>query len=212
MKVFVVHYKKLVQRKISIINQFAAHNINDYEFIEIDRDELQNHDQNMFAAEYSNPQRAITLSHFYAYKQIADMYDSALIVEDDILLSSGFMASLTRYLTELPADYDMLFLGDGCGLHIPQTMLIKDKHIYKKTIYPTPWGGNGATRCTDSYVISKHYAKKLCDYIQHLPYKINQPIDWWLNTAARDTLSTVYWAEPTIVTQGTQNGVFKTSY
>jgi hypothetical protein len=41
--------------------------------------------------------------------------------------------------------------------------------------------------------------------------KINLPIDWWLNVASRDNDFKVYWAEPTIVTQGSQNGLFKTS-
>jgi len=35
MKVFVIHYKKLVDRKHNIIRQFNTHNITDYEFIEI---------------------------------------------------------------------------------------------------------------------------------------------------------------------------------
>jgi len=41
---------------------------------------------------------------------------------------------------------------------------------------------------------------------------IKLPIDWWLNVAARYNNFKVYWAEPTIVTQGTQNGTFKTSH
>lgn len=70
MKVFVVHYKKLTERKTHILEQFFKHNITDYEFIEIDRDELHEHDTSMFAEHYNQSSRAITLSHFYAYKHI----------------------------------------------------------------------------------------------------------------------------------------------
>jgi glycosyl transferase family 25 len=91
-------------------------------------------------------------------------------------------------------------------------MLIPNTYIYKKCLYPTKWGGNGAGRCTDSYVVNKKCAKKLCEYIQNLSYKIQLPVDWWLNVAARDNTFNVYWSEPTIVTQGTQNGLFTSSH
>jgi hypothetical protein len=53
----------------------------------------------------------------------------------------------------------------------------------------------------------------LCEYISNLKYKIDTNIDWWLNIAARDNKLNVYWAEPTIVTQGSEGGLFApTSY
>ena len=119
---------------------------------------------------------------------------------------------VNKYMNELPKDYDMLFIGNGCNFHIEESKLIYNKNIYEKSLYPTSWGGNGATRCTDSYIVSKKCANKICEYINNLKYKINLPIDWWLNVAARDNIFKVYWAEPTIVTQGTQNGLFTSSH
>lgn len=43
-------------------------------------------------------------------------------------------------------------------------------------------------------------------------YKITLHIDLWLNVVARDNNFKVYWAEPTIVTQGSENGTFKSSH
>jgi len=215
MKVFVIHYKKLTERKAAILQQFQKHKITDFEFVEIDRNELHtqpSQDLRLFESGYSKQQIAITLSHMYAYKQIAAKYDRALILEDDAILSDGFTDSLNLYCSQLPTSYDMLFIGDGCGFHIPKTDQVPAKHVYEKSLFPTSWGGNGATRCTDSYVISKKCAVKLCIYLQMLPYKIQLPIDWWLNTAARDTRLNVYWAEPTIVTQGTETGVYSVSH
>ena len=74
------------------------------------------------------------------------------------------------------------------------------------------WGGDGATRCTDSYVITKKGAHSLINYIDNLKKKIDMPIDWFLNSAARSTLLKVYWAEPTIITQGSELGLFNVSY
>jgi len=212
MKIFVIHYKKLTNRKQFILAQFEKHNIRDYEFIEIDRDELHNHNISMFQKNFNNAQIAISLSHFYAYKQISDKYDNGLIFEDDVVLSNNFTEILNKYMTQLPKDYDMLFIGNGCNLHIENDKLISNQNIYEKCLYPTSWGGDGASRCCDSYIISKNCANKLCEYINNLEYKINLPIDWFLNVAARDNIFKVYWAEPTIVTQGTQNGLFISSH
>lgn len=208
MKVFVIHYKKLSDRKDSILQQFIKHNITDYEFIEVDRDELQEQNISMFEENYSNTQIAILLSHFCAYERISSSYGNGLIFEDDVLLDDSFMDIFNKYITQLPEDYDMLFIGDGCNLHIEKDKLVSDKNIYEKCLYPTWWGGDGASRCCDSYVVSKKCAEKLCEYINNLTYKINLPIDWWLNVAARDNKFKVYWAEPTIATQGSENGTF----
>jgi len=212
MKIFIIHYKKLIERKQSILSQFEKHNITDYEFIEIDRDELYNHDISMFQSDYANCQIAISLSHFNAYKQISDKYYNGLIFEDDVILSDNFIDKLNNYITQLPEDYDMLFIGDGCNFHIETHKLIPNKNIYEKCLYPTSWGGDGAAKCSDSYIITKKCANKLCEYINNLEDKIKLPIDWWLNVAIRDNIFKVYWAEPTIVTQGTQNGTFQSSH
>ena len=201
-KVFVVHYKKLTDRKIHILNQLKLHNITSCEFIEIDRDELACENMQAFEPNFSNSQIAIALSHFYAYNQIMKHYDYALILEDDAILSPNFTDRFKQYLFELSSDFDMLFIGNGCNLHISPDKLIPNQHIYK----------TGTSRCTDSYVVSKKCATQICKYIATLNHSINIPIDWWLNDAARDNNFNMYWTEPTIVTQGTQNGTFQSSH
>jgi len=212
MKIFVIHYKKLVDRKKHILEQFKKYNIIDYEFIEIDRDELENENINIFQENYSKSQIAITLSHIYAYKQISEKYDNGLIFEDDVILSNNFIDIFNIYIAQLPENYDMLFIGDGCNLHIENDKLIPNKYIYEKCLYPTSWGGDGLGRCVDSYLVNKKCAIELCNYINNLTYKINIPIDFLLNDIGRDKNFKIYWAEPTIVTQGTQNGLFISSY
>jgi glycosyl transferase family 25 len=209
MKVFVVHYKKLVDRKINIIEQFKKNNITDYEFIEIDRDNLDDVDKSIFSVDYPTREIAITSSHIECYKKIADKYDKALILEDDIIMHENFSKLFIKYLNELPLSFDQLYIGDGCGLHIQPKYLKKNTHIYKKELYPTNWGGQGSSRCTDSYVVNKKCAIKICEYINNKKIKINTPIDFWINDVNMDNNFEVYWAEPTIITQGSQNGTYE---
>ena len=208
MKVFVVHYKKLEERKKNILEQFKKNNITDFEFIEIDRDELQDIDKSYFSVHYPAREIAITSSHFKAYKEIAEKYDQALILEDDAIMDEKFSETFEKYLHELPKTFDQLYIGEGCGLHIPPELIKPNTHIYLKGLYPTSWGGQGSSRCVDSYLVNKKCAKKLCEYINKKKYKINIPIDFWINFANIENKFEVYWAERTIVKQGSETGLY----
>ena len=155
---------------------------------------------------------SLTHKHIVAYRKIIKAnYECALILEDDVILSDNFMPILDRYMTEVPKDYEMLFIGSGCNLHIHPHLLVPNKHIYLKDIYPSSWGGDGGTRCTDSYIVSKAGATKICNYIDNLTTKISLPTDWWMNEVIRACTLTIYWAEPTIVIQGSQVGKYVSS-
>lgn len=206
-KIFVIHYKKLTDRKKFILTQFKKYNLTNYEFIEIDRDELDNHNTSLFDKNFGNDLTAISLSHFYAYKKIAESYDSALIFEDDAILSDNFMVKLTKYINELPADFDILSIGNGCNLHISKNEIQSNKHIYKREN-----NNEVFIRCTDSYIVSKKCALFLCEYINNSAKNINRAIDNWLDIVVRDNNLITYWAEPTIVTQASQTGLFDRSW
>ena len=215
LKIYIIHYKKLIDRKVSILSQLKKYNITNYEFVEIDRDELTEHNIDIFDSNFGKALTAISLSHFYAFEDIVANHTNALIFEDDVILCENFMTKLSSYMNQLPDDYDMLFIGDGCGQHIEISKLEDNKYIYHKSLYPTdgPLGSSyGSVRCADSYIISKKCALSLCKYINNSKNKINDSIDAWLDIAARDNGFTVYWAEPTIVTQGSQNGSFERSW
>jgi GR25 family glycosyltransferase involved in LPS biosynthesis len=218
LKIFVLHYSKLTKRKQYIIHQFKLHGITDYEFIEkFDKDTITDDECPEFSREYVTTRRtelSLHLKHLYVYRTIVrENYEQALVFEDDVILSNGFMEKLGVYMKQLPTEYDMLFIGDGCNLHIPRNQLKPGQYIYEKCLHETSWGGNGAAKCTDSYIIHQRCAKKICDYIAATSStkKIDKPADWWLNDVARDLVLRVYWGEPTIVTQGSQNGVFQRS-
>lgn len=212
LKIYVIHYTPLIERKKHILIQFEKQNITNYEFIEkYNKEDLNECDKVLFDKSIGESMMSLMNKHFYIYKLIAKNYENSLILEDDVVLCDNFNEILNKYINQLPNDYDMLFIGDGCNLHIEANRLTQNKNIYEKCLYPTIWGGDGASRCTDSYIISKKCAIKLCNYISKLSNKIIVKSDFWLNIASRDNNLKVYWAEPTIVTQGTSNGLFYSS-
>ena len=216
--IYIVHYDILVDRKINLIKQFNENNISENKYIFITnykRDNISLTDLQLFENNSVSPGSiAITLSHLSCYSRLVSNNDKyCLIFEDDVIFNNNFNEKLNNYISQLPEDFDMCFIGDGCNLHIP-TYIIKNSNtnIFLKDNEPSLWGGDGATRCTDSYLISNKCADKILSYISTMDKKINKNIDWWLNDIIRLLNFKVYWTEPTIVTQGTQNGLYTTSH
>ena len=215
LKIYVIHYTPLKERKQFLLEEFNKHSLN-FNFIEeYDREKLTAKELYIFDTTVVKLSMCSNITkHIYTYQKIIESnYLFNLILEDDIILDKMFINKLKKGLEQLPEDYDMLFIGDGCNLHIPSTEIILDKYIYLKSREPKSWGGNGGTRCTDSYLVSKKCAQKLMSYISKLNEgEIKMPSDWWLNQVIRDLKLEIYWMEPTIVSQGTQNGKYKSSH
>jgi len=211
-KIFVLHYSKLVERKKNILEQFSKHNITNFEFVEkYDKNEIDDNNINKFIINYDKATMSLFLKFIYSIREIVNKYNFALILEDDVILSENFSDFLFKYIEELPNDYDLLFIGDGANFHIEKDIIKPDKFIYKKCLNSTQWGGDGCTRCCDSFLINKKCAIKILDYFYRIEDKTKSPFDLWLNEVARYFNLIVYWAEPTIVSQGSENGIFKSS-
>jgi GR25 family glycosyltransferase involved in LPS biosynthesis len=204
MKIYVLHCGNLTNRKKHILEQFRLHNISNFEFIEkYDVSEITDDECSIFDENYKKTKMSLFLKHIYCYQLIIRDHnsDTSLIFEDDVILSDDFNNILSKYIKELPKDYDMLFIGSGYNLHIDKQQLIDDKHIYD----------NPYTRCTDSYIITNNCAHQIYEYFINGDDKINLPIDFWLNKVIVNNKLKVYWSEPTIVSQGSQSGLFELS-
>jgi glycosyl transferase, family 25 len=227
MKVYVLHSSNLSKRKKHILEQFRKHNIYNFEFIEkFDAREITEEESKPFAEDYKRTVMSLFLKHIYVYQLIAKDSEASeaeptIIFEDDVILGDDFYEILGIYMNEASdckgtngvsdardckgtndaREYDMLFIGCGYNLHINKEVIEDDKHIYK----------NPYTRATDSYVITSSCAKKICDYYEADAYPITLPINLWLNKAILDKGLNVYWCEPTIVSQGSQSGLFEVS-
>jgi GR25 family glycosyltransferase involved in LPS biosynthesis len=212
---YVIHYTPLKERKQFLLNEFNKHSLK-YHFMEgYDREKLSYENLKIFDTNKVKLSMCSNIiKHMRSYHKIMNNdYKYSLILEDDVILDDQFVNKLEIGLKQLPDDYDMLFIGNGCNLHIPLIGRRESKVIYKKCREPTKWGGNGGTRCTDSYLVSKKCAKKLINYISRLKEgSIQMSSDWWLNQVIRYLKLKIYWMEPTIVTQGTQTGKYNSSH
>lgn len=313
MKYFVTHYKPLKERKQNLLIQLKKENI-EAEFIEVfDREELTNNELKIFHQNIKPSVASLICKHIECYRRVVESYEYAVIFEDDVILEQSFEEKLKKYIKQLPEDWDMLFIGNGCNLHINKKLLKKDVNVYKKSVYPSlmtfyheldlevQWksylekegydyykigrinknenldnkfnfenfhsnkfnslmknivnkdmkylqkyapqdthiyitsdgfyevknfenftedekncifysgmeGGAGGSRCSDSYLVNKKCAKKIIEYIKIIDEKIDKGCDWWLNRIMKKLNLNIYWAEPTIVEQGSQTNVYK---
>jgi hypothetical protein len=163
MKFFVINEKNALQIKINILEQFIKHNIKDYEFVEFDKSKLNSNIIDSFVENYHTSLILNFLSHFYIYKEIYTKYNEAIILEGDFILNEKFIEKLNNYYTKLPKDYDILFVGENNSLK------------------------------TNSYIVSKKCANKLCIKIQNIANKIDHSFNYWLNDIIRQlALNVIY--------------------
>ena len=210
MKIYVLHYSKLTERKEYIQRHFRERGLTSYEFIEsYNQEDLTEQQRNRFSL---TPSKAsLFFKHLRAIQNIADNDDYALIFEDDVVLIETFQETLQEYWKQVPADWDMIFIGDGANLHIEESQLRPGQIFYEPRMHTTFFGIAGASRCSDSYFVSNKCARRITEYVKTHLGKTSLPYDWWLNRVAHDLNLKVYWTEPTIVTQGSAAGLFKQS-
>jgi glycosyl transferase family 25 len=64
-------------------------------------------------------------------------------------------------------------------------------------------------RAGEAYLIDESAASRRLDWV--LKNKINLPIDHLFNRSDAELKLPIYWSEPTLVEQGSMNGLFQTS-
>ena len=214
--IHVIHYTPLKERYKFIKKQLDNLSCENRFVTKYDKEKLSKKDLKLFNTDKVKLSMCSNIKkHIDTYINISkNKYKYNLILEDDAILSKDFYNILKKGLKELPDDYDMLFIGTCLNLYaVPEDEIKSDKLIYVKSIEETPWGGLGGTRCTDSYLVSKKCAKKLKTYISKLKDKdIEMPSDWWLNIVIRDLKLKIYWMEPGIVKQGSEDGHYNSSH
>lgn len=221
--IFIMHYKKNYKRKLLLNNILKKELKEDNPVVwveEYDRDEVsyslfyeqfaanqENHfarQPNEFKGRYPLQPEVVSLclKHKSAIENFLKNFNNnfCLFLEDDAILHENFFEKLKKYITELPEDWDAAFLGQGCNKHIDQNLISEDKYWYKKD-YP-------ADRNTDSILFNRIFLDKLLKYLNH--HKMCFPIDHEYSFWFHHLNANVYWLEPSIVTQGSQLGIFQT--
>jgi GR25 family glycosyltransferase involved in LPS biosynthesis len=227
MKVFVCHYTPLTARKAYLekhlpkmgftnIEWVTEHDIGRYVVADVYTASpvaLSLRNATSFARYGRHEQRPLTkaeievnLLHFECYRRIAGQPDrSAVIFEDDVIFKRNFVGLFDRCINELPAGWDVLYFGKGCGGHHVKMGLAERllnlagrKMVFKNS--------NCQSRFSDSYAITANAAKKIFDLC--IPFHL--PIDWELNYAQAALNMNIYWTEPRLTYQGSKYGSYGT--
>lgn len=145
-------------------------------------------------------QFSCTYKHYLALKHIVENdIDIGIIMEDNIEfrneLSKDFPKTLSKYLEQIPDDWDILFESDTLNYKkIGEEHVFPNKYIYKKKNEITKYchGGTNAANC---YIIPLKTAKIF--YKEYLPIPII--VDFYMNNLIRNHNLNVYWTYPPVV-------------
>ena len=218
-KIYIAHYSPLADRKkrlLSILNEMHS----DVEWVELepttaDLSEYYHSDETLWNSRISpiypisqhryRPLKRAEIS--IAYKQIKilekisfsddDPGSTYIIFEDEILFEPHFVDSFNAALLVSPRDWDVIFFGSGCDLHVPANQAGDGIRSYRKD--------HPASRCADSYIITKEAAERLVTTFKPFvtAYDYELAYHMWKHDL------TVYWWEPSLTRQGSQCGVYK---
>jgi len=204
--VYVIHVSKgYEERARSIRTQLEANSL-DFEFIlEHDCDTLSH---TFISAHFTGhmatpkPATSCAAKHIEAWNKMVKQPETwFLVLEDDILLHKAFRAKLNEILKEtqvkgIDQRPVLISLENSALRFVPSAEIKKDTLLYPAL----------ETRCTGAYLINRSGAKA---YVKELSEeKMDQTIDWWMGSMARQACVDIYWAHPTIAEQGSHSGVF----
>jgi len=190
-KIYVVHYAPLKDRMEFMLKQFNLFNITNYEFIlgpsRYDFDPaIINQTNKQYNTDLTASIVAISVTHVEIYRDIVkNNYKSCLILEDDAILCADFDKYFNKYMSTIPADYDVAFINNGCEMHAESTP-------------DTIWYKAETTRTCCAYIVTK----KACEAILPSIMPVKNGIDQDLNEVIKKENLNVYWCEPTIVSDG----------
>ena len=141
---------------------------------------------------------------------LASEHKTVLVLESDILADDDakWLSQLDRVVEEVRKQPNytksITFCGNGCGMEPrPETVRGDKKILYEM---------NGS-KCCDSMIWHRDAIEDIAQYV--LPMVC--PIDIWLSNVwyksplAQEKGHKAYWIKPTIFTQGSQNGMYKSN-
>lgn len=224
-KTVILHCKKLKDRKLNMQNQMHKFGFSDYSFYEdYDGDELNQdiidinyksgiNNQDIWkqkvllwgpaALQYHKPicntaEISLSIKYGKLFEKLKNSdSDMILFLEDDVILNDDFNEKFDVYLKNTPTDWDAIYFGNGAGLK--PSNIIKSQTAYKKQ--------HPASRCTDTILMKTKTIQDLASTW----FPFNLSADWELGYQHYNHNHNIYWWEPSLTSQGSQNGLFVSS-
>ena len=138
---------------------------------------------------------SLFLKHERIFRTIIERgQHAALVLEDDVVLPADFCDRLALSVRRVPPDYDLVFLGASCDLHV-------------KPQGDAPFGAATRSRSTCAYLVTA----ACCRMMLAAPGSISLPIDHHLDRLIKAMRLNVYWQEPPLLLQGSETGAYRHS-
>jgi GR25 family glycosyltransferase involved in LPS biosynthesis len=129
---------------------------------------------------------ACTYKHYLILKDIVEkQYPLAVLMEDNIEFRGNVPEILSRYLKDLPADWDCVFDSDYCGF-CHDGLITPEMSVYKRD------NTKGSSKGAHFILLNLSAATKL--YNNFLPF--HEGTDHMYNYLFQKLNMNVYWAEP----------------
>jgi len=148
--------------------------------------------EHLYNEKISWPAASLAWKHLLFLEKAMNSQRVCLVLEDDAILSDDFVIVINKIIED--NSWDVVFPGSGCNLRVVGTGLVKVPHP--------------ASKCTDSYLITPDAARKIYSTLKN---SIDFPIDWELNYQMMHHDLKVFWHEPPVVKQGSQDGTWTSS-
>lgn len=204
-KVYILHVKKgYEEREVHITQEMQKHGI-DFEFI-LDYDIPDLNDEVIHKYYKKDhpldaPNLSVGLKHISILKKILDNnYKRTMVFEDDVFLDTDFTTKLSQALHEVEEKKNyVISLGNAANHYTKKELIQEGQYLYE----------NIKHRAADSYVLDYEAAKNRYEWFEN--NKTDQTAGWMYNYIDKDMGITIYWMSPTIVEQGSQNGLMDSS-
>ena len=203
--VYVIHARKYVERSVYMRAHLAQFGI-PYEIIEpFDADQITEVERARWVSRDSTLSPALVSSvfkHIEALRRmVAGNISRALIFEDDVVLHPQFNEHLNRFLDEADRFDHPYSVQIGCAnnMFVPARLLKPGQHLYPAD----------QVRAADSFIINQSAARRRLEWLER--NKFFEPADHLYNRTDREMGIRFYWSDPTIVEQGSMNGMFQST-
>lgn len=192
--VYVCHYKKLTERKAAMVEQLDSAGLTERIFVEhFDKDSWNETDISAGYPRINSPdtkmspaEKSLALKHAWIVQDMfVNGYSSVLVLEDDAVLCDGFAEHFNRYVSQLPPDWDIGWVGSCFNLREP--------HIPGVNVYKTDRG----SRCTHAFCLSRGFANKMAKEVEN----VNMPSDCYYNYIVKQFSLNNYWFQPPLALQ-----------
>ncbi|WP_100753522.1 glycosyltransferase family 25 protein [Vibrio salilacus] len=200
LKTFIIHVSKgYEERRQHIDNHLPSVGLHQYEFmLRGDINDLTEEIRNkFFAGSLSLPAKSCFYKHYLVMKEVVQrQIPSVLVLEDDVILPSSFTRDLQPILAELENERNYVVNIEEASSQVPITVRKKGKHLYLCN----------KNKLTGGLIYDLEFAKKAVKFIESTPQIYTA--DHWYNEHRHDLKFNLFWSHPTLVKQGSKNGLF----